>query len=637
MAWLLVLADEKDAAHTIANALRPAGHRVTIAYDGAQAAQMAQKRPPDLVILDVAMPQKKGLQICKRLRPDPKRAKLPILFLTGADRIERLVQVFEAEWDDFLTKPFDPRELVIRVRALLRRTQPESPARLTLGHLHLDCRTYELEVDGKTRLLTPMEFELLFYMMSHAGEVLSAERLLQEVWGYPSGVGSPDLVRVHIRNLRTKIEPSPSDPIYIQTVSRHGYVIRGNEQDVLPEEKVEKRWIPSFHTAIASSLRNPGRTTIRNVLLLSRIALGLVLVGFWAFLFFAQPARSEELSALSVKMGKAQILRTQTRFLWLRETKRLTVEGSRTSLTRGDKITVDETSKAELTFFEGSTIDLWPGTELAIQQVQVGANTTPALIATKVLAGETVHRVERSPSLSRLFKVETPLLIASAQDATFRVEVINETHTYLAVYKGRIHIKMGQQEVNLQAGEEADAIAGQPLAIGPHALRINGAGTRITTRERAIIVDGKGPPHSTAVVYIDGRKADVVQTDNVGNFGYVFTGPEEGEYRLSVSMDQEGKVGERTEPITIVYDRTPPYLSVFTDPPTSEVSTSSIVLEGESEAGARVTVNGREVPVDADGHFSTPLDLSLGLNLVRVVATDQAGNAAEHAICVIKK
>ena len=116
---------------------------------------------------------------------------------------------------------FDPR-----VVEVFRHIRGAPQTRLVVGPLCLDRRTFELSVDGKTVLLTPVEFDLLHYLMSHAGEVISAERLLQEVWGYPPGTGSPDLVRVHIRNLRRKIEPSPSNPIYIQTVPRHGYIIR---------------------------------------------------------------------------------------------------------------------------------------------------------------------------------------------------------------------------------------------------------------------------------------------------------------------------------------------------------------------------------------------------------------------------
>jgi len=151
----------------------------------------------------------------------------PILFLTARSKIEDKIEGFEAGADDYLTKPFDLRELELRVRALLRRSMPsEAPKTLLeIGPLSLDPRTFKLGVDGKVLLLTPVEFELLYYLMKHAGEVISTERLLQEVWEYPPGTGDPNLVRAHIKNLRSKIEPSPSNPTYIRTISRHGYII----------------------------------------------------------------------------------------------------------------------------------------------------------------------------------------------------------------------------------------------------------------------------------------------------------------------------------------------------------------------------------------------------------------------------
>jgi DNA-binding response OmpR family regulator len=147
--------------------------------------------------------------------------------LTAKGKIEDKIEGFEAGADDYLTKPFDLRELELRVRALLRRSLPTEAPKIPLqvGPLSLDPRTFELRVEGKVLLLTPVEFELLYYLMSHAGEVISTERLLREVWEYPPGTGDPNLVRAHIKNLRAKIEPSPDNPIYIKTVSRHGYLI----------------------------------------------------------------------------------------------------------------------------------------------------------------------------------------------------------------------------------------------------------------------------------------------------------------------------------------------------------------------------------------------------------------------------
>lgn len=238
MARLLVVDDERDVADMIAKALRQEGHQVTVTYTGGHALEAAQRERPDLVLLDIIMPQIDGFEICRRLRTDPSLSDVPIIFLTARGRIEDLLQGFEAGADDYVTKPFDLRELLTRIRAVLRRSQPagaETPEKLTVGPLTLDCRSFEIAVNGDRKPLTPMEFDLLFHLMSHAGEVFSSQRLLQEVWGYPPGVGSPDLVRVHIRNLRLKIEPSPSNPVYIQTIGRHGYTLRPGPEETEDE------------------------------------------------------------------------------------------------------------------------------------------------------------------------------------------------------------------------------------------------------------------------------------------------------------------------------------------------------------------------------------------------------------------
>ncbi len=229
MALILVVDDDRDVAGTIERTLRRRNHEVLVAYSGAQALQLIREQPPDLVVLDIMMPRMDGIEVCQRIRSLPNVASVPILFLTARGKIEDKIEGFEAGADDYLTKPFDLRELELRVRALLRRSLPsEAPKTpLEVGDLSLNPRTFELTVKDKTILLTPVEFELVYYLMRHAGEVISTERLLQEVWEYPPGTGDPNLVRAHIKNIRAKIEPSPSNPIYIQTISRHGYVISG--------------------------------------------------------------------------------------------------------------------------------------------------------------------------------------------------------------------------------------------------------------------------------------------------------------------------------------------------------------------------------------------------------------------------
>ncbi|MGQ9552844.1 MAG: response regulator transcription factor [Anaerolineae bacterium] len=230
MPRILVIDDDVDVAKTIENALRR-GHTVFLAFSGVQGIQQARQIKPDLIILDIIMPGMDGFEACQRIRDDPLLADTPILFLTAKGRTEDRIQGLQVGADDYLTKPFSLQELELRIQAILRRARrvPEkatSTANIQLGELYLNCRTFEVRVAERTALLTPIEFELLYHFMTHPGEVFSTHRLLQEVWDYPTDTGSPDLVRMHIRNLRAKIEPDAKNPTYIITVSRHGYTLR---------------------------------------------------------------------------------------------------------------------------------------------------------------------------------------------------------------------------------------------------------------------------------------------------------------------------------------------------------------------------------------------------------------------------
>ncbi len=231
VASILVVDDDKEVARTIRSCLQRENHDIRMVHGGVEALHSVQKQRPDLIVLDILMPDMNGIEVCRRLRADERTANVPIIFLTAMGRLSDKIEGFEAGGDDYLTKPFELEELTLRVRAILRRSQSreekekESPTELVVGGLTLDCRTFRATTPERTVLLTPTEFKLLRYMMSHTGEIISSERLLQDVWNYPPGTGDAALVRMHIKNLRTKLETAPHDPVYIRTVGRHGYTI----------------------------------------------------------------------------------------------------------------------------------------------------------------------------------------------------------------------------------------------------------------------------------------------------------------------------------------------------------------------------------------------------------------------------
>lgn len=246
-ATILVIEDDDIVALTIERCLRRENYRVTLANTGVEGLQLARRHHPELVILDVIMPGMDGFAVCREMRADPILSNVPILFLTAKTKAEDRITGFNAGADDYLGKPFNLDELTLRVRAILRRTRPqifqekpveagnppESSAADELNHVislkgyDLDTKTFELSRPGRETIrLTPIQFDLLYHLMSHPGEVFSPTRLLDEVWDYPSDAGSPDLVRVHIKNLRERVEQDPREPAFIETVPGFGYTIR---------------------------------------------------------------------------------------------------------------------------------------------------------------------------------------------------------------------------------------------------------------------------------------------------------------------------------------------------------------------------------------------------------------------------
>jgi DNA-binding response OmpR family regulator len=231
---ILIADDEQDLVLALRQALQDDGYQVLVAYDGLQALNLARRGRPDLIVLDVNMPELTGLEVCRRLRRDPRLLGVPILFLTVHSRIEERVAGLDLGSDDYVVKPFDLRELKARVRALLRRSEMNCPPKRTVprhtpiraGALTLDPRTHQLRVGDREVQLTPTELILLHVLMAHPGQIMSCGELLYSVWGYAQGGATDGLVRWHIKNLRAKIETDPTHPQYLCTLPRHGYVLR---------------------------------------------------------------------------------------------------------------------------------------------------------------------------------------------------------------------------------------------------------------------------------------------------------------------------------------------------------------------------------------------------------------------------
>lgn len=230
---ILVADDEKIIRDVLRRGLEADGHEVHTAQDGGQALELLSRTQYDMAILDINMPSLDGLQLCREIRTNPDWASIPVLLLTANSSVQDIIEGFQAGCDDYMSKPFNLTELRWRVRALLRRRKlPDSSSHLRTGSLVLDTANKRVQIGSRTVQLTPIEFDLLHYLITHEGQVLSPSRLLHDVWDYPPGTGDPSLVRTHIKNLRTKIEPTPDSPVYIQTIPRQGYTVAFDRVDL---------------------------------------------------------------------------------------------------------------------------------------------------------------------------------------------------------------------------------------------------------------------------------------------------------------------------------------------------------------------------------------------------------------------
>jgi two-component system phosphate regulon response regulator PhoB len=218
---ILIVDDEPDALELVEFNLRQAGYDISTAADGAEALKQARAVVPDLIVLDVMLPEMDGLEVCKTLRRDPATARIPIIMLTAkAGEIDRVLGL-ELGADDYVTKPFSPRELVLRIKNVLQRHQQEAARRerLVFGELVIDQPCHEVTWRGKAIELTATEFRLLTILAERAGRVQSRDQLLRDVWHYESLIDTRT-VDTHMRRLREKLGPAAK---HLDTVRGVGY------------------------------------------------------------------------------------------------------------------------------------------------------------------------------------------------------------------------------------------------------------------------------------------------------------------------------------------------------------------------------------------------------------------------------
>ncbi len=232
MAKILVVDDEPTLRNVLQYNLTKEAHQVRTAGDGEEAIDQAREYEPDLILLDVMLPKLDGFEVCKAIR---RESNVPILMLTAKNsEIDKVVGL-EIGADDYITKPFSMRELVARVKAMIRRSEmlkgelitgEADKTRLAVRGLTMDLLQHKVMLDGRTINMKPKEFELLAFLSRHPDQVFSRDQLLDQVWGYEFG-GDTRTVDVHIRWLREKIEEMPSKPTYLETVRGVGYRLVG--------------------------------------------------------------------------------------------------------------------------------------------------------------------------------------------------------------------------------------------------------------------------------------------------------------------------------------------------------------------------------------------------------------------------
>jgi len=221
---LVIIEDEADIVELVRYNFRKEGFDVQSFGRGKEGLEALRRNPPDLAILDIMLPDQDGFEVCRRMRSEPRLKSMPVIFLTAkGEEIDRVLGL-EIGGDDYVVKPFSPRELLARAKAVMRRQERASETQevIRAGDVHLDARTHEATIQGRRVELSTLEFKLLHFLASNPRRIYSRDRLLDEVWGRDRFV-TPRTVDVHMRRLREKIEQQADKPVYLQTVRGAGY------------------------------------------------------------------------------------------------------------------------------------------------------------------------------------------------------------------------------------------------------------------------------------------------------------------------------------------------------------------------------------------------------------------------------
>lgn len=253
--FILIIEDDEFVGQTVSRVLMKNQYRVKHINNGVEGLKFAREYKPDLIILDVVMQGMDGFTVCEKIRADIIIKNTPVIFLTAKIKDEDRIRGLVAGADDYITKPFNNDELNLRIKAILRRSnqiadivdkfddstnpipvdsqgnaiRPFDNHKIDIGEYSLNIRSYELNSPHNGNiLLTPIQYQLVYYLITHADKIFSPARLLVEVWNFPPDIGSTDLVRVHIKNLRQRIELDPRNPTFIQTVPGYGYTIKNS-------------------------------------------------------------------------------------------------------------------------------------------------------------------------------------------------------------------------------------------------------------------------------------------------------------------------------------------------------------------------------------------------------------------------